>query len=142
MAVLGEKAKEAYNSIVRNLWAYQSGFEKHKDLTVFDRSKIYAEAPGRKTFAWRMLYPTTFNGMVRSLGSQARFLLFGLALYSLYKKEEYLSPTEGAMFDRIDRRGYVRLPDGRLAQVNPQISTDLTPAGIWQTFKEMINPLP
>ena len=43
MAVLGDKAKEVYENIVRNLWAYQSGHEKHKDLASFDKTKIYSE---------------------------------------------------------------------------------------------------
>eukprot|EP00668_Euglena_longa_P011136 GGOE01013515.1.p1 GENE.GGOE01013515.1~~GGOE01013515.1.p1 ORF type:complete len:143 (-),score=12.87 GGOE01013515.1:379-807(-) len=142
MAVLGEKAKEVYRNIVRNLWAYQSGFQKHHDLAKFDTSKVLSETPSRNTFPFRALYPTTTQATIRTLGSKARFALLGVALISIYKQDAHLRPTEGAFFDRVQRKGYVRLPDGRLAQVNPQIDTDLTPRGIWNTVKDTLNPVP
>jgi len=143
-AKLGEAAKKYFKEIPRNMWAYQEGYGRHKDLNEFDPSKVHAEGANLKkqSLPWRVAYPKTTAATVRTLGSRARYAMFGAALVALWNKEALLRDTEGPIFDRVQRKGYVRLPDGRLAQVNPQIDTDLTPSGMWQSLKETLNPLP
>lgn len=69
MAVLGEKAKQIYREIVRNLWAYQSGFQKHHDLNAFDASKVALDAPKRNVFPFRAVYPATAPALRLSLAT-------------------------------------------------------------------------
>ena len=43
-AAVEEKAKQFFKSVVNNLWAHQSDYPKHKDLSKFDPTKIEATA--------------------------------------------------------------------------------------------------
>jgi hypothetical protein len=141
-AALEEKAKQFFKSVVANLWAYQSDYPKNKDLTKFDPTKIEA-APSRQLLLWRAFYPVTAEARLRTFGNRTKYVFFLIAAVALYRKDAYLREKEGApAFARPQRTGLVRLPDGRLAQINPQVDTDLSPAGLWQTFKETFNPLP
>eukprot|EP00996_Jenningsia_fusiforme_P004181 NODE_4985_length_734_cov_58.400000_g4627_i0.p1 GENE.NODE_4985_length_734_cov_58.400000_g4627_i0~~NODE_4985_length_734_cov_58.400000_g4627_i0.p1 ORF type:complete len:143 (-),score=28.38 NODE_4985_length_734_cov_58.400000_g4627_i0:245-673(-) len=142
MAVLTEKAKKFIDETVRNLWAYQDNYEKHKNLADFDRKSV-EEPLARKRFLFRAAYPQTLPGRLRGVSSRVKYIFFGIAAWSLHRQDQMLrAANEGASFDRIQRKGYVRLPDGTLAQINPQIDTDLSPSGMWQTLKETLNPVP
>eukprot|EP00906_Rhabdomonas_costata_P020081 RCo029190 len=141
-AALEEKAKQFFKSVVNNLWAYQADYPKHQDLTKFQISASEV-APKRVFLPWRLFYPVSLAARVRTFGVRVKYVFFVVAAAALYQKDAYLRQKEGAAaFARPLRRGLVRLPDGRLAQISPQIDTDLSPAGLWQTLKETLNPLP
>eukprot|EP00994_Dinema_validum_P005310 NODE_3431_length_555_cov_145.960474_g2897_i0.p2 GENE.NODE_3431_length_555_cov_145.960474_g2897_i0~~NODE_3431_length_555_cov_145.960474_g2897_i0.p2 ORF type:complete len:145 (-),score=15.85 NODE_3431_length_555_cov_145.960474_g2897_i0:63-497(-) len=144
MAVLGEKAKIFFKDIYSNLWAYQHDFPRNKPISSFDAEAVLKEgAPSRKFMPWRVFYPQTMVARVRTFGAKSKIALMGVCMYGLYRKDTYLTAAgEGTAFARVHRQGFVRLPDGRLAQVNPDIQTDLSPMGLINTLMETLNPIP
>eukprot|EP00992_Anisonema_acinus_P010797 TRINITY_DN6863_c0_g1_i1.p1 TRINITY_DN6863_c0_g1~~TRINITY_DN6863_c0_g1_i1.p1 ORF type:complete len:145 (-),score=18.59 TRINITY_DN6863_c0_g1_i1:34-468(-) len=144
MAVLGEKAKEFFKDIYSNLWAYQNDHPKNQNISLFDKQKVFSEGPPtRKFMLWRTFYPLTSAARLRTFGAKSKFALFGVALVGLYQKDAFLrAHGEGPAFARVERKGYVRLADGRLAQVCPQIDADLSIFGAFNSLLETLNPVP
>eukprot|EP00672_Neobodo_designis_P026743 CAMPEP_0174850496 /NCGR_PEP_ID=MMETSP1114-20130205/19611_1 /TAXON_ID=312471 /ORGANISM="Neobodo designis, Strain CCAP 1951/1" /LENGTH=102 /DNA_ID=CAMNT_0016084957 /DNA_START=43 /DNA_END=351 /DNA_ORIENTATION=+ len=95
---------------------------------------------------WSFFIPHTFEANVRRVSVAAPTILFGLSACAVVAKQSYFRPTlaeeDAATSDRIDRRAYVALPDGRMAQVHPRVDTTLTLGGLWESTKESLSLLP
>lgn len=95
---------------------------------------------------WGVFIPTTVTAKLRTASFAAPTLLFGLASTAIVLKQSFyrnsLHDEEAATWDRIDRRAYIALPDGRTALVHPRIDSRLSLCSLWSSFKEMVNPLP
>ncbi len=90
--------------------------------------------------------PTTAASKVRKISVAAPLALFALSATAICCKQEHLRGTladEAAdVTDRINRRAYVALPDGRMALVHPKIDTDFTVSGVFWQLVDAVNPLP
>lgn len=63
----------------------------------------------------------------------------------LLKQSHYrtrLGDEDPETYDRIDRRGYVALPDGRMALVYPIIDTQMSFTRSVLSFLDAVNPFP
>ena len=104
---------------------------------------------------------TTPHTQVRTVGSHARYLLFAACAYGVWQKQKYyrasIADEDVKTHDRISRTSYVRLGDGRLAQVcqeypharpndptqvYPVVHTDTSPCGLVRAVIDTFNPLP
>eukprot|EP00759_Apiculatamorpha_spiralis_P007530 PhF_6_TR14688/c0_g1_i1/m.23137 len=90
--------------------------------------------------------PATGPARLRGIAHRYRNVLFGLSVGAILATQinfrAHLDDEKEGTQDRIQRRVYVRLPDGRNAQVHPRVYTDMSIQGIWQMVKETLNPLP
>lgn len=72
--------------------------------------------------------------------------MFFLASSAILVKQSYyrtnLSDEDPQTCDRIDRRAYVALPDGRMALVYPIIDTQVTFTRTVGAFLDAVNPFP
>ena len=95
---------------------------------------------------WTYVTPATFAARMRRVSVAAPTLLFALSASALLAKQSYrrvnLSEEDAATDDRIDRRAYVALPDGRMALVHPAINAHLTFGHTVKSLKEFFNPMP
>jgi hypothetical protein len=95
---------------------------------------------------WSWFIPTTPEARIRRVSVAAPTLLFGIASAAIIAKQSYyrtdLASEDENTWDRIDRKAYVALPDGRLAQVHPRVDAVITLGNLWQSLKETLNPLP
>ncbi|ORC90784.1 succinate dehydrogenase cytochrome B subunit [Trypanosoma theileri] len=95
---------------------------------------------------WSYLVPLTYTSRVHRLAYHAPKLMFGVAATAILMRQSYyrssLADEDEKTFDRIDRRAYVALPDGRMALVYPIIDTQMTPTRVVLSFLDAINPLP
>lgn len=95
---------------------------------------------------WLLFVPATASSQVRRVAFAAPFLMFGAAALAINGKQSYvrhsLADEKEGTSDRVERRGYVILPDGRAALVHPRVDTDFTLAGIWSSVKETFSLLP
>lgn len=95
---------------------------------------------------WSFFIPTTPEARIRRVSVAAPTILFGISTFAILAKQGYYRPTLAAedaqTWDRIERRAYVALPDGRMAQVHPRVDMDLTICGIWNSIKETCSLLP
>jgi hypothetical protein len=64
-----------------------------------------------------------------------------IVLNQIHYRNE-LSEEKYDTHDRIDRRAYVALPDGRMALVYPVITPDVSLPSLWRAAKEMLSLLP
>eukprot|EP01002_Notosolenus_urceolatus_P014849 NODE_6789_length_606_cov_6.102334_g5804_i0.p1 GENE.NODE_6789_length_606_cov_6.102334_g5804_i0~~NODE_6789_length_606_cov_6.102334_g5804_i0.p1 ORF type:complete len:123 (+),score=2.73 NODE_6789_length_606_cov_6.102334_g5804_i0:157-525(+) len=96
--------------------------------------------------AWRALVPLTPAARLKAIARPAKFYLFALSLIALaatHMHQRSKRALEGDhVADRVPRRGYVVLPDGRLAQVWPQVDVRLDIRSLWQGLGETLNPVP
>eukprot|EP00760_Papus_ankaliazontas_P025988 PhM_4_TR2972/c0_g1_i1/m.3935 len=95
---------------------------------------------------WRAFVPSTVPARIRSVAHRWKAVMFGLSCTAILATQvnyrARLQDESDTTTDRIHRRAYVRLADGRLAQVHPRVYTDLSVCGLWAMVKESFNPLP
>lgn len=95
---------------------------------------------------WSFFVPTTPEARIRRVSVAAPTILFGIATAAIVAKQGYYRPTlaeeDPQTWDRIERRAYVALPNGQMAQVHPRVDMDLTVCGIWNSLKETFSLLP
>lgn len=90
--------------------------------------------------------PMTPGSRTRSLAHRYKGILFGLSVGSILATQVYTRPElvdeAPGTYDRIHRRAYMTLPDGRQALVYPIVYTDLSFYGLYKNLCESLNPLP
>lgn len=95
---------------------------------------------------WRIFVPTTGAAKLRTFAYYAPFSLFGIATYAILQRQSHyrtnIADESPETFDRIDRRAYVALPDGRMALVYPCIDTQMSFTRSVMSFLDAINPFP
>lgn len=95
---------------------------------------------------WSFLLPATYTSRVRSIAFNAPFWMFVIATTALVNKQSHyrtnLADEDKKTYDRISRRAYVRLPDGRMALVYPVIDTQVTFSRTCMSFLDAVNPFP
>lgn len=95
---------------------------------------------------WRIFVPTTCGAKLRTFSYFAPFSLFGIATYAILQQQCHyrasIADESSETYDRIDRRVYIELPDGRRALVYPCIDTQMTLTRTVMSFLDAINPLP
>ncbi|AAZ11972.1 uncharacterized protein TEOVI_000559700 [Trypanosoma equiperdum] len=95
---------------------------------------------------WSYFTPATFASTLHRTAYHTPKLMFGVAAAAILAKQSYyrgsLADEEENTCDRIERRAYVALPDGRMALVYPIIDTQLTPTRALLSLFDMMNPLP
>lgn len=95
---------------------------------------------------WFWFIPQTTDARIRAVSVAAPTLLFGITTAAILAKQSYyrasLAEEDAATWDRVDRRAYVALPNGRMAQVHPRVDTDLTVGGMISSVKETLSLLP
>lgn len=95
---------------------------------------------------WSYLVPGTYTSRIRSIANNSPLIMFLLASTAILTRQSYyrtnLSDEDVATYDRIDRRAYVALPDGRMALIYPIVDTQLTLTRTCLSFLDVINPLP
>lgn len=95
---------------------------------------------------WSFLVPATYTSRVRSIAFSAPFWMFCIASMAILNKQSHyrtnLSDEDNKTYDRIDRRAYVTLPDGRMALVYPIIDTQVTFTRTVMAFLDAVNPFP
>lgn len=95
---------------------------------------------------WSFFIPRTGASMLRGTAQRAPALMFAASATALLLKQSYYRPQlideDANTWDRIERRSYVALPDGRMALVYPVIMPDVSLKGLWYAFVDSLNPLP
>ncbi|CAD2217983.1 hypothetical protein AGDE_00625 [Angomonas deanei] len=95
---------------------------------------------------WGLFLPATYTSRVHAASFYAPFLMFCIASISILVKQSYyranLADEETKTYDRIDRRAYVALPNGKMALVYPIIDTQSTFSRTVISFLDAINPFP
>jgi hypothetical protein len=95
---------------------------------------------------WSFFLPATPFAQLRRVAYHAPHILFAFSAAAVVLKQSNFRPRladEAAdTSDRIERRAYVALPDGRMAQVHPYVNLDFTPSGLWAAFLETFSMLP
>lgn len=95
---------------------------------------------------WRVFVPTTCAAKLRSAAVYAPYWLFAVATYAILQRQCHyrnnLALEAPETYDRVDRRAYVALPDGRMALVYPIIDTQMSFTRVVGSFLEALNPLP
>lgn len=95
---------------------------------------------------WSYFISSTPSAQLRRVAYAAPVLLFGISAAAIVRKQSVvrnaLYDEAATTADRIDRRAYVALPDGRMAQVHPYVNVDFTVSGLWNAFKETFSALP
>eukprot|EP00796_Vickermania_ingenoplastis_P006015 gene6015-4319_t len=95
---------------------------------------------------WRVFVPTTCVARIRSIAYYAPLWVFGIASFAILNKQCHYRATlmdeETATYDRIHRRAYVALPDGRMALVYPIVDTQTSFSRTVTAFLDACNPFP
>lgn len=95
---------------------------------------------------WRIFVPTTCAAKLRTGAAYAPLCIFGAATYAILQRQchyrQSLGNEESETYDRINRRAYVALPDGRMALVYPIIDTQMSFTRTVMSFLDAINPFP
>ena len=95
---------------------------------------------------WSFFIPTTAAAKVRTASYATPAILFAITCSAVQAKQMYyrndLHSEAEATHDRIERRGYVALPDGRMALVHPQVDARITVANLGYSLWDAINPIP
>jgi hypothetical protein len=95
---------------------------------------------------WSFFLPSTPFAQLRRVAYHAPHILFALSASAIVLKQSNfrskLDDETTDTTDRIERRAYVALPDGRMAQVHPYVNVDFTPSGIWGALCETFSMLP
>ncbi|CAM40431.1 conserved hypothetical protein [Leishmania braziliensis MHOM/BR/75/M2904] len=95
---------------------------------------------------WSLLLPQTYTSRVHALAFHAPTILFMISVCAIVSKQSYyrsnLADEDPKTYDRIDRRAYVALPDGRMALVYPIVDTQTSLTRTVMSFMDAVNPLP
>lgn len=95
---------------------------------------------------WSFFIPRTPTATLRGAAFAAPTILFGVATTAIVLKQSFyrtsLLDEDAATWDRIDRRAYVALPDGKMALVFPIVHADTSLCGMWRALKSSVNPMP
>ncbi|KPA83368.1 putative mitochondrial hypothetical protein [Leptomonas pyrrhocoris] len=95
---------------------------------------------------WSLLLPQTYTSRLHAFSFHAPTFIFLAAVCAIISKQSYyrsnLADEDVKTFDRIDRRAYVALPDGRMALVYPIIDTQTSFSRTVISFLDAVNPLP
>ncbi|AYU81086.1 Succinate dehydrogenase subunit 3 [Leishmania donovani] len=95
---------------------------------------------------WSLLLPQTYTSRVHALAFHAPTIVFMIAVCAIVSKQSYyrssLADEDPKTYDRIDRRAYVALPDGRMALVYPIIDTQTSFTRTVISFLDAVNPFP
>lgn len=95
---------------------------------------------------WSFFIPRTPTAVLRGVAFSAPTVLFGVAGTAIVLKQSFyrnsLIDEDAATWDRIDRRAYVALPDGKMALVYPVVHADTSLCGMWRAVKASLNPMP
>lgn len=90
--------------------------------------------------------PGSISSRVRRISYAAPTILFVGSALAILSKQSYfrtaLADESADTCDRIERRSYVALPDGRMALVYPIVYPDVTPAKLWEALQETFSLLP
>lgn len=72
--------------------------------------------------------------------------VFGISTFAILHKQcfyrDRLQDEQDETYDRIHRRAYVALPDGRMALVYPVVDTQLSFTRTVMSFLDAANPFP
>lgn len=102
--------------------------------------------PEVKRPLWSVFLPATLPSRIHALAWHAPMIMFGLASTAILIRQSYyrnhLADEDAMTHDRISRRAYVALPDGRMALIYPVIDTQVTLTRTVMSFVDAINPLP
>lgn len=95
---------------------------------------------------WSFLLPQTYTSRLHTLAFHAPTIVFLTAICAIVSKQSFyrtnLADEDAVTFDRIDRRAYVALPDGRMALVYPIIDTQTSFSRTVMSFLDAISPFP
>ncbi|RNE99824.1 succinate dehydrogenase cytochrome B subunit [Trypanosoma rangeli] len=95
---------------------------------------------------WMLFLPSTYTSRIHRWAYHAPTLMFGVATAAILMRQSYyrssLDDEDENTCDRIDRRAYIALPDGRMALVYPIIDTLVTPTRVVLSLLDAINPMP
>jgi hypothetical protein len=95
---------------------------------------------------WSLLLPQTYTSRLHAFSFHAPTILFLTAVCAIISKQSYyrsnLADEDARTFDRIDRRAYVALPDGRMALVYPIVDTQTSFSRTVISFLDAVNPFP
>lgn len=95
---------------------------------------------------WSFLLPQTYTSRMHSMAFYAPTMMFLLATAAIISKQSHyrtnLADEDINTYDRIDRRAYVALPDGRMALVYPIIDTQTSFSRTVISFLDAVNPFP
>lgn len=90
--------------------------------------------------------PSTMISRLRRVSFAAPVILFGVSAGAIVSKQSYyrtmLDDEAFDTCDRIERRAYVALPDGRMALVYPIVYPSVSPCTVWEGVKEMFSLMP
>mmetsp|Transcript_46288 Transcript_46288/g.53629 ORF Transcript_46288/g.53629 Transcript_46288/m.53629 type:complete len:104 (+) Transcript_46288:46-357(+) len=92
------------------------------------------------------LLPTSFMSRVRRVAYAAPALMFGISAAAIISKQSFYRTNLDDEFidtwDRIERRAYVKLPDGRNALVYPVVYADVSPSKLVESLFETFSMIP
>ncbi|CCW61562.1 unnamed protein product [Phytomonas sp. EM1] len=95
---------------------------------------------------WSFFLPATVSSRLRTIGYNSFMLMFFISSAAILNSQSYyrskLLDEDEKTCDRIDRRAYVALPDGRMALVYPIIDTQATFTRTVLAFLDSVNILP
>lgn len=95
---------------------------------------------------WRAFVPTTCAAKLRSFGYYAPLWMFGISTYAILARQSHyrnsLADEAPETYDRVNRRAYVALPDGRMALVYPIVDTQMSFTRTVVSFLDALNPFP
>ncbi|ESS69157.1 succinate dehydrogenase cytochrome B subunit [Trypanosoma cruzi] len=95
---------------------------------------------------WSYFVPSTYTSRIHRWAYYAPTLMFGVSTAAILMRQSYyrssLADEDENTCDRVDRRAYVALPDGRMALVYPIVDTQVTPTRVILSFLDSINPMP
>ncbi|CCW68135.1 unnamed protein product [Phytomonas sp. Hart1] len=95
---------------------------------------------------WSFFLPATIGSRFRTIGYNSFMLMFLISSAAILNRQSHyrakLSDEDEKTYDRINRRAYIALPDGRMALVYPIIDTQTTFTRTVLAFLDTVNILP
>ena len=92
------------------------------------------------------LVPTTPAAALHKAAYFGPVALFVIAGATIVLRQSYfrndLAEEDSATWDRIERRAYIRLPDGRHALIYPVVEPRVSPGALWSSLLDTLSVLP
>jgi hypothetical protein len=95
---------------------------------------------------WSYFLPQTPAARLRTVSAAAPGIMLTIGAAAIIMKQ---APWQGsaeaspaAAWDRVERRAYVALPDGRMALVHPKVDVDASVRGLFNSLWESCTLLP